>query len=81
MPALAGLLIVTAWIMSEPRRWGERMKLRTGDRTLLFVTMTLTVVTDLIIAIAVGTVAGLALRLIRRDVEPADWTPSDRSKL
>jgi sulfate permease, SulP family len=81
MPALAGLLIVTAWIMSEPRRWGERMKLRTGERTLLFVTMTLTVVTDLTIAIAVGTVAGLALRLIRRDVEPADWSPSDRSKL
>ncbi len=81
LPALAGLLIVTAWIMSEPGRWAERMKIRTGDRTLLFVTMTLTVVTDLTIAIAVGTVAGLALRLIRRDVEPADWTPSDRSKL
>src|SRR5215213_1040031 len=27
MPALAGLLIVTAWIMSEPHRWAERMKL------------------------------------------------------
>jgi sulfate permease, SulP family len=81
MPALAGLLIVTAWIMTEPGRWGERIKLRTGDRTLLFLTMILTVVTDLTIAIAVGTVAGLALRLTRTDVEPADWTPSDRSKL
>lgn len=81
MPALAGLLIVTAWIMSEPGRWGERMKLRRGDRTLLFLTMILTVITDLTIAIAVGTVAGLALRLMRRDVEPAEWTPSDRSKL
>ena len=81
MPALAGLLIVTAWIMTEPGRWGERIKLRMGDRTLLFLTMILTVVTDLTIAIAVGTVAGLALRLTRRDVEPADWTPSDRSKL
>src|SRR5687768_3723339 len=54
MPALAALLIVTAWIMSEPERWGERMKLRRGDRTLLFVTMILTLVTDLTIAIAVG---------------------------
>ena len=81
MPALAGLLIVTAWIMSEPGRWGERMKLRPGDRALLFVTMILTLVTDLTIAIGVGTAAGLALRLMRRDVEPADWTPSDRSKL
>ena len=81
MPALAGLLIVTAWVMSEPHRWGERMRLRTGDRVLLFLTMGLTVLTDLTIAIAVGTVAGLAMRLIRRDVEPEEWTPSDRSKL
>jgi SulP family sulfate permease len=81
MPALAALLIVTAWIMSEPGRWRERMRLRPGDRTLLFLTFVLTVLTDLTIAIAVGTVAGLALRLTRRDVEPADWAPSDRSKL
>ncbi len=81
MPALAALLIVTAWIMSEPHRWAERMNLRTGDRNLLFLTMILTVATDLTIAIAVGTAAGLALRLVRRDVEPAEWSPSDRSKL
>jgi SulP family sulfate permease len=67
--------------MSEPGRWSERMKLGSGDRTLLFLTMALTVATDLTIAIAVGTVAGLALRLTRRDVEPHDWTPEDRSKL
>ena len=81
MPTLAGLLIVTAWIMSEPDRWGERMRLRAGDRALLFLTMILTVVTDLTVAIAVGTVAGLALRLVRKEVEPEQWTPSDRSKL
>jgi len=81
MPALAGLLIVTAWVMSEPHRWGERLRLRPGDRTLLFLTMVLTVVADLTIAIAVGTVAGLALRLIRKDVEPEEWAPSDRSQL
>jgi SulP family sulfate permease len=81
MPALAGLLIVTAWVMSEPHRWGERIRLRAGDRTLLFLTMLLTIATDLTIAIAVGTVAGLALRLIRKDVEPEEWTPADRSQL
>jgi SulP family sulfate permease len=81
MPALAGLLIVTAWIMSEPGRWRERMALRTGDRTLLFLTMILTIASNLTVAIAVGTGLGLALRLVRRDVEPAAWTPSDRSKL
>jgi len=81
MPALAALLIVTAWAMSEPHRWRERMRLRSQDRTLLFLTMVLTVITDLTIAIAVGTVAGLALRLIRKEVEPEEWAPSDRSKL
>ena len=81
MPALAALLIITAWLMSEPNRWRERMRLRRGDRALLFMTMILTVATDLTIAIAVGTIAGLGLRLMRRDVEPAKWSPSDRSKL
>ena len=80
MPALAGLLIVTAWLMSEPARWPERMKLSQGDRTLFFMTMILTVVSNLTIAIAVGTGAGLALRVLRKDVEPEEWTPSDRSK-
>jgi SulP family sulfate permease len=57
------------------------MRLKPGDRALLFLTMILTVVTDLTIAIAVGTVAGLALRLARKDVEPEEWTPADRSQL
>lgn len=81
MPALAGLLIVTAWLMSEPSRWSERMRLRPGDRALFFMTMILTVVSNLTIAIAVGTGAGLALRVLRKDVEPHEWTPADRSKL
>jgi sulfate permease, SulP family len=81
MPALAGLLIVTAWLMSEPARWPERMKLRPGDRTLFFMTMLLTVLSNLTIAIAVGTGAGLALRLLRKDVGPQQWSPVDRSKL
>lgn len=81
MPALAGLLVLTAWIMSEPKRWRERLKLRRGDRALLFLTMILTVASNLTVAIAVGTGLGLALRLTRRDVEPAEWAPSDRSKL
>lgn len=81
MPALAGLLIVTAWLMSEPGRWRERMALRSGNRALFFTTMVLTVTTNLTIAIAVGTGAGLALRVLRKDVEPHEWTPADRSKL
>lgn len=81
MPALAGLLIVTAWLMSEPGRWRERMALRAGDRALFFMTLFLVLISNLTIAIAVGTGAGLALRLLRKDVEPEDWSPADRSKL
>lgn len=81
MPALAALLMVTAWLMSEPRRWSERMRLPRSDRVLFFITLILTVVSNLSIAIAVGTSAGLALRLIRKSVGPANWTPADRSEL
>jgi SulP family sulfate permease len=81
MPALAALLIITAWLMSEPGRWPERMRLRTGDKVLFFLTMILTVASNLTIAIAVGTFAGLAMRVLRKDVEPEEWNPADRSKL
>jgi len=78
MPALAALLIVTAWSMSEPRRWKERLAARPADKMLLFLTMILTVISNLTVAIAVGTVIGLALRLHRRGAPPSDWTPEDR---
>ena len=78
MPALAGLLIVTAWVMSEPHRWPQRLRARAGDRFLLFLTFGLTVLSSLTIAIAVGTAIGLAQRLLRRDIPPADWSPPER---
>ena len=78
MPALAALLIVTAWSMSEPHRWRERLNSRPSDRYLLFLTMILTVASGLTVAIAVGTTIGLALRLSRRNIPPADWTPEER---
>ena len=78
MPALAALLIVTAWSMSEPHRWRQHLRARPADRFLLLLTMTLTVVSDLTVAIAVGTAIGLGQRLVRRNVEPAEWTPPDR---
>ena len=78
MPALAALLVVTAWSMSEPHRWPQHLRARPADRFLLLLTMTLTVVSDLTVAIAVGTAVGLAQRLVRRNAEPAEWTPPDR---
>ena len=78
MPALAGLLIVTAWVMSEPHRWPGRLRASLSDRFLLFLTFGLTVLSSLTVAIAVGTAVGLAQRLIRRDAPPAPWSPPDR---
>ncbi|MBK0328450.1 SulP family inorganic anion transporter [Rhodobacteraceae bacterium F11138] len=73
MPALAGLLILTAWNMSEPHRWAGYLKERRSDRFLLVLTLVLTVAADLTVAIGVGVAVGLALRLQRRDVPPSDW--------
>jgi SulP family sulfate permease len=78
LPALAGLLLLTAWNMSEPARWHERLRMRASDQVLLWLTLVLTVVVDLTVAIGVGVGLGLALRLRRREVPPADWTPPDR---
>ncbi len=80
LPALAGLLIVTAWTMSEPHRWPERLRLPPSDLALLLLTATLTVLADLTVAIAVGTVIGLALRLSRGEIQtPHAPLPLERS--
>ena len=78
MPALAGLLILTAWNMSEPHRWAAYLKDRRSDQVLLVLTFVLTVVADLTVAIGTGVALGLALRLARRQVPDADWEPRDR---
>jgi SulP family sulfate permease len=78
LPALAGLLILTAWNMSEPHKWREHAKLPVEDRLLLVLTLVLTVVADLAVAIGVGVALGLALRLRRRAEAPSDWTPPER---
>jgi SulP family sulfate permease len=73
MPALAALLILTAWNMSEPHKWRGYLSERRSDQVLMGLTMVLTVLADLTVAIAVGVGLGLALRLWRRGVPPADW--------
>ena len=78
LPALAGLLLLTAWNMSEPDKWAEYARLPMEDRLLLLLTLVLTVVADLTIAIGVGVALGLAIRLRRRNVPPSDWTPPTR---
>ncbi|MXO60808.1 SulP family inorganic anion transporter [Altererythrobacter salegens] len=73
LPALAGLLVVTAWNMSEPHRWPERLAMPKWELGLLLLTAVLTVMVDLTIAIATGTAAGLAIQAWQRrgNSEPA----------
>jgi len=78
MPALAGVLLLTAWNMSEPQHWRDHAALPRSDLFVLLLTLVLTVVADLTVAIAVGVAVGLALRLRRRNVPPADWHPPER---
>jgi SulP family sulfate permease len=78
MPALAGLLLITAWNMSEPQHWHRHLAARRSDQALLVITLVLTVLTDLTLAIGVGVALGLALRLRRRQVPEADWHDPDR---
>lgn len=78
LPALAALLIITAWNMSEPNKWGGYLKGERSDRFLIMLTLVLTVLADLTIAIGVGVALGLALRLRRRNARPPDWTPRDQ---
>jgi SulP family sulfate permease len=77
MPALAAVLVLTAWNMSEPHKWRGYMQARLSDRILLLTTLVLTVMVDLTVAIAVGVSIGLALRLRRREPR-SDWTPPER---
>lgn len=69
LPALAGLLIVTALTMSEPHRWPERLSQPRASLAHLTLAEALTVLADLTVAIAVGTIIGLAFRLSRWEIE------------
>lgn len=65
MPALAALLMLTAWNMSEPDRWASYAQAPWPDRVLLLITLALTVLVDLTVAIGVGVALDLLLRRLR----------------
>ena len=78
LPALAALLLMTAWNMSEPHKWRSYWSAPLSDRVLLLLTLALTVVADLTVAIGVGVGLGLALRLRESNPTAPDWTGPDR---
>ena len=73
MPALAALLIMTAWNMSEPHKWRGYWSAPVEERLLLALTLALTVLADLTVAIGVGVAFGLAIRLRRSKLRPEQW--------
>lgn len=77
MPALAALLLVTAWNMSEPDKWPEYWSAPLADRGLLLLTLVLTVVADLAVAIGVGVALGLALRLRESKAAQQEQAPPE----
>lgn len=78
MPALAAILLVAAWNMSEPHKWRHYLSAPWPDRLLLLLTLTLTVLADLTVAIGTGVAVGLLLRLRDRGREEPDWDMPER---
>lgn len=80
---LAGLLalpalVLTAWIMAEPQHFIERMRACRSDQLLLVMTLVLTVLADLTVAIGAGVAVSLMLRLTHRGAPESDWQAPDR---
>ncbi len=65
MTALAAILLVVAWGMSEAERFRHLMRMDAGERTLLLLTFGLTVLVDLTVAIGVGVTLASLLFMAR----------------
>lgn len=65
MAALAAILFVVAWGMSEHERFLSLLRMPNGDRSVLLLTFGLTVLVDLTMAIAVGVTLASLLFMMR----------------
>ncbi|MFM5924108.1 MAG: SulP family inorganic anion transporter [Novosphingobium sp.] len=65
MAALAAILLLVAWGMSEAERFRHLMRMDPGERTLLLLTFVLTVLVDLTVAIGVGVTLASLLFMAR----------------
>lgn len=77
MPALAALLMMTAWGMSEPHKWKLYWAAPKSERALLMLTLLLTVLASLPVAIGVGVVLGLALKMRENRIQADEWRPPE----
>ena len=78
MPALAALLLLTAWNMSEPNKWRGYLAAPNEERLLLLLTLVLTVFANLTIAIGAGVGIGLLLRWRKKQAPVGEWKVPDR---
>lgn len=65
MPALAAILLIVAWGMSEIDRFRLLLRMDVGERSLLLLTFGLTVLVDLTVAIGVGVTLASLLFMAR----------------
>jgi SulP family sulfate permease len=65
LPALAGVLVVVAWNMSEHQHFRHTLSAPKGDRAVLLATFLLTVLVDLTVAIEVGMVLAAFVFMFR----------------
>lgn len=65
MAALAAILLIVAWGMSEIERFRTLMRMEAGERALLLLTFALTVLVDLTVAIGVGVTLASLLFMAR----------------
>lgn len=61
MAAMAPILMVVAWNMSERKEFLHLLKLKTGDSLVLFITFFLTIFADLTLAVEVGLILAVIL--------------------
>jgi SulP family sulfate permease len=78
MAALAAILLVVAWGMSEVDRFKSLLKMDAGERALLLLTFALTVLVDLTVAIGVG-VTLASLLFMAKMSETAGLLPEELS--
>jgi len=81
LAALAAILFVVAWNMSEVKHFAHILKKApTADRVILAVTFLLTVFADLVVAVNVGVILAI-LHFLRRMAEMVETQPMDGQAL
>ncbi len=81
LAALAAILFVVAWNMSDMRHFGHILqRAPTADRVILLITFLLTVFADLVLAVNVGVILAM-LQFMRRMSESVATQPVDSQDL